>query len=91
MANSFINRHGYLLIQLLVLLGLLLLLCQPLAWDIELPVQFWVKQGVVFALWVGLFYLNTLVLVPRLLFQNKLREFAEAAESGVQIIEQQQD
>jgi len=71
MANTFINRHGYLLIQLLVLLGLLLLLCQPLAWDIKLPVQFWIKQSLVFVLWVGMFYLNIQFLVPRLLFRNK--------------------
>lgn len=83
MANTFINRHGYLLIQLLVLLGLLLLLCQPLAWDIELPVQFWVKQGIVFALWVGLFYLNTNLLVPQLLFQNRVGGFAAAALGAV--------
>ncbi|GAB3531249.1 histidine kinase [Pontibacter brevis] len=83
MANTFINRHGYLLIQLLVLLGLLLLLCQPLAWDIELPVQFWVKQGLVFIMWVGLFYLNTLMLVPRLLFQNHLGAFTASIVGAV--------
>ncbi|WP_161891006.1 sensor histidine kinase [Pontibacter russatus] len=83
MANTFINRHGYLLIQGLVLLGLLLLLCQPLAWDIELPIQFWVKQGVVFVLWVGLFYLNTNLLVPRLLFENRVGAFTAAILGAV--------
>ncbi|RDV11801.1 sensor histidine kinase [Pontibacter diazotrophicus] len=78
MANTFINRHGYLLIQLLVLLGLLLLLCQPLAWNIELPVQFWVKQSFVFALWVGLFYLNIKLLVARLLLRNRMGWFVLA-------------
>ncbi|MHA6248851.1 sensor histidine kinase [Pontibacter sp. CAU 1760] len=63
------------MIQLLVLLGLLLLLCQPLAWDIELPRQFWMNQAIVFTMWVGLFYLNTQLLVPRLLFQNKVGAF----------------
>lgn len=83
MVNTLIQRHGYLLIQLLVLLGLLLLLCQPLAWDIELPLQFWVKQGLVFALWVGLFYLNIQVLVPRLLFQNRIGGFVAAIVGAV--------
>ena len=83
MANTIIHRHGYLLIQWLVLLGLLLLLCQPLAWDIKLPVQFWVKQGVIFGLWVGLFYLNTHLLVPRLLFENKVGGFAAAVGGAV--------
>ncbi len=71
MANTFFYRHAYPLTHLLVLFGLLLLLCQPLAWDIELPRQFWVKQSILFALWVGLFYLNIQVLVPRLLFGNR--------------------
>ncbi|WP_162053063.1 sensor histidine kinase [Pontibacter pamirensis] len=86
MANTFINRHGYLLIQLLVLLGLLLLLCQPLAWDIELPIQFWVKQGLVFVMWVSLFYLNTLMLVPRLLFKNRLGAFTASVLGAVVFI-----
>ncbi|MCJ8164182.1 histidine kinase [Pontibacter sp. E15-1] len=71
MPNTFFYRHAYPLTHLLVLLGLLLLLCQPLAWDVVLPRQFWVKQGVLFCLWVGLFYLNIKVLVPRFLFQNR--------------------
>ncbi|WP_347158070.1 sensor histidine kinase [Pontibacter chitinilyticus] len=86
MANTFINRHGYFLIQLLVLLGLLLLLCQPLAWDIQLPRQFWVKQGIVFLLWIGVFYLNTQLLVPRLLFENKLGAYIAAVFGGVMAV-----
>jgi len=86
MANTFINRHGYLLIQLLVLLGLLLLLCQPLGWDIKLPVQFWVKQGFVFFLWVCLFYLNIQFLVPRLLFRNRAGLFGAATLVTVAVV-----
>ncbi|MBF9252301.1 histidine kinase [Pontibacter sp. 172403-2] len=86
MANTFINRHGYILIQLLVLLGLLLLLCQPLGWDIKLPAQFWVKQAIVFFLWVGLFYLNMQVLVPQFLFQNRVGLFAAAMLVAVAVV-----
>ena len=72
MPVTLLQRRGYLLIHLLVFLGLLLLLCQPLAWDIVLPKEFWVKQGLLFCLWVSLFYLNIKLLVPRLLFRNKV-------------------
>ncbi len=75
MSNNFLYRHGYLLIQLLVLLGLLLLLCQPLAWDIVLPPQFWIKQALIFLFWVILFFLNIRVLVPQLLFRNRIGMF----------------
>ncbi len=86
MADTFIYRHGYLLVHLLVLLGLLLLLCQPLVWDIKLPPQFWIKQGLIFALWVGLFYLNIGILVPRLLFQNRVEIFVAAVLGVVALV-----
>ena len=69
------------LIQMLVwiMLGLMLLVFQPLYWQASLqvtfPAQFWVKQGMLFSLLVGIYYLNTEVWVPRLLFHNKISEF----------------
>ena len=53
------------------LLGFALLVYQPLNWDVTLPTLFWIKQGIYFCLLVGAFYLNTLVLVPQLLFRDK--------------------
>lgn len=53
------------------LLGFMLLLFHPLSWQVSLPPEFWVKQGFLFCLLVIVFYLNSQVLVPRLLFQNK--------------------
>lgn len=86
MANTFLYRHAYPLTYLLVLFGLLLLLCQPLAWDIVLPVQFWIKQGILFCLWVSLFFLNTSVFVPKLLFQNKMGWFVTALLGSVILV-----
>lgn len=54
-----------------ILLGFTLLLFFPLSWQVVLPSEFWIKQGFLFCLLVIVFYLNSLVLVPRLLFQNK--------------------
>ena len=61
------------LIHVLVwtLLGSILLLWQPLTWQITIPSQFWVKQGALFAMLLSIFYINTLVLIPRLLFLNR--------------------
>ena len=58
-----------------VLLGVTLLLIQPLSWRITIPPQFWVKQGLLFGLWLGLFYFNTQVAVPRLLFRGRTSWF----------------
>lgn len=78
MVTPFLYRHAYLLIHLLVFLGLLLLLIQPLSWTIQLPIEFWIRQGLLFVIWVYLFYLNANVMVPRLLFQNRINKFVLA-------------
>lgn len=73
MAVFSIRRFITPLIHILVwgLLGFILLLFIPLTWQTVLPPQFWVKQGALFCLLVGAFYLNAWVWVPRLLFQNR--------------------
>lgn len=58
-------------ILLWVLLGMLLLLFHPLSWQVVLPTEFWIKQGFLFFLLVIIFYLNSWVFVPSLLFRNK--------------------
>ena len=50
--------------------GLTLLLFQPFAGRVVLPSQFWVKQALVFAMWVAAFYFTARVSVPRLLFRG---------------------
>jgi sensor histidine kinase YesM len=52
------------------LLALTLLVFQPMSWHITLPVQFWVKQGVLLLLWMVAFYLTAYVSVPRLLLRG---------------------
>jgi two-component system LytT family sensor kinase len=44
---------------------------QPLNWNITVPYQLWIKQSVILGLLVMAFYLNSFVLVPRLLLKNK--------------------
>lgn len=57
------------------LLGSILLLWQPLTWQITLPTQFWVKQATLFALLLAVFYSNMHIWIPRLLFQNRTSLF----------------
>ncbi|MDF9798053.1 two-component system LytT family sensor kinase [Catalinimonas alkaloidigena] len=62
-----------------VVMGLFFLLFQPMAWQaslqIILPVEFWIKQAILFCFLVGIFYLNSELLVPKLLFHNKIGLF----------------
>lgn len=57
--------------QFLIFTGLLLVQCFPLFWKIYFPTEYWVKQGIMYAVWVGIFYLNLKVLLPYLLFRNR--------------------
>lgn len=77
MASFSLFRNFSVLIHILVwgVLGLSLLLFQPLTWRVELPDEFWFKQGVLFLLLATAFYLNALLWVPRLLFRNKIASF----------------
>ena len=61
------------LIHVLVwgLFGLTFLLFQPLTGRLTLPPQFWLKQGLMFGMWVATFYLTANIMVPRLLFQGR--------------------
>lgn len=65
------NRLVTVLIHILIwaVFGLIFYI-QPLSWNIEVPVQLWVKNGIIFILLVMLFYLNSIVLVPRFLLKN---------------------
>ena len=61
------------LIHVLVwgLFGLTFLLFQPLTGRLTMPPQFWLKQGLMFCVWVATFYLTAKVLVPRFLFNGR--------------------
>src|ERR1041384_3460415 len=50
--------------------GLAIFYYQPVISDFEIPFQFWIKQTVELSLLVITFYLNSAVLVPRLLLKN---------------------
>ena len=74
------RRYLTLLIHVLVwgLFGLTFLLFQPLTGRLTMPPQFWLKQGLMFIVWVSVFYLTAKVSVPRLLFQGRNEWFVLA-------------
>jgi len=47
-----------------------MLFSQPKWMNMDPPSDFWIKQGILFALLIVIFYSNSFVLVPRLLFRN---------------------
>ncbi len=51
--------------------GLAIFYYQPVFSDFEVPYQYWVKQTVELSILVAIFYLNSSVLVPRLLLRNR--------------------
>lgn len=55
-----------------------LLLFQPRTWRVEIPDEWWVKQILLFGLLILVFYVNERVLVPRLLFRNRILWFVLA-------------
>ena len=68
------------LIHVLVwgLFGLTFLLFQPLTGRPTMPPQFWLKQGLMFCVWVSTYYLTAKVSVPRLLLQGRTGWFVLA-------------
>jgi two-component system LytT family sensor kinase len=88
MATSIFRRYLTPLIHVLAwgLLALTLLLFQPMAGHVVLPMQFWVKQGVLLVLWIGAFYLTARVSVPRLLLRGYTGWFVAALASTAAVI-----
>jgi len=54
-----------------VIFGIVLFLYQPLPWNVDIPVQFWIKQWLIFCFLVIAYYLNAKFLVPRFLLENR--------------------
>jgi sensor histidine kinase YesM len=57
-------------ILLWVIFAVTVLLYQPLSSDVEMPVEFWIKQAIVIAMLVTAYYVNSNLLVPRFLLKE---------------------
>lgn len=53
----------------------LFLMWQPLSWQIQFPITFWIKQVLLFSMLIIIFYLNFYFWFPRYLARNKYWRF----------------
>jgi two-component system, LytTR family, sensor kinase len=60
-----------------------MLFSQPKWMNVDPPSEFWLKQAVLLTLLTGIFYLNSYVLVPRLLFKNHTLGYIASIAVGV--------
>jgi two-component system, LytTR family, sensor kinase len=67
--NRLINVATHVLVW--AVFGLAIYYYQPIISDVEIPVQFWLKQTMELGLLVFLFYMNSELLVPYLLLKNQ--------------------
>jgi two-component system, LytTR family, sensor kinase len=51
--------------------GLIVFFFQPLTWNIEVPYQLWVENSIVVGMLVIAYYLNSFILVPKFLLNNR--------------------
>jgi two-component system LytT family sensor kinase len=69
-----VKSRSYITILLHILLWILfafiLLFYMPLTWNIDVPYQLWIKQGFELVFLIMIFYLNSHILVPKLLLRN---------------------
>jgi two-component system LytT family sensor kinase len=68
------------------LLALALLLFQPMQGRVELPMQYWVKQGALLIFWMSAFYVTARVSVPRLLLRERTGWFVLALAATVAVM-----
>ena len=71
------KKHITILAHILfwALLGFIYIAHIPLAIGLSFPKEYWIKQSVMFLLLIGLYYLNSGVLVPCLLYRQKAVKF----------------
>ncbi|SEJ61321.1 Histidine kinase [Cyclobacterium xiamenense] len=54
-----------------IFIAIVIFVVSPLSWKVDLPVEYWFKQGLVLLFLILLFYLNMKLLVPKILFKGK--------------------
>lgn len=77
METSGLKKNITILIHILawMVIGLVLFVLSPLSAGVERPLEFWIKQGMMFSFLIGIFYFNYLYLIKNTLFKNKTSLF----------------
>lgn len=69
-----VKSRSYITVLLHILVWMLfsfvLLFYMPLTWSIAVPYQLWIKQGCELVFLIAIFYVNSNILVPKLLLRN---------------------
>ncbi|PSL05054.1 sensor histidine kinase [Cecembia rubra] len=73
METSGLKKNITILIHILawMVIGLVLFVLSPLSAGVGRPIEFWIKQGIMFSFLIGIFYFNYLYLIQNTLFKNK--------------------
>lgn len=58
-----------------LLIAIVVFIINPLSWRVDLPLEFWVKQGIILSILIGTFYGNILYMVPKFLFVGKIWQY----------------
>src|SRR6218665_1387523 len=74
MAVPMLTRRFNVLIStgIWILIGLILLVFQPLSWNVRIPAVFILKQAIHFVLMILCYYVNAKIIVPRYLFRDRI-------------------
>ncbi|AEL27441.1 sensor histidine kinase [Cyclobacterium marinum] len=77
MTNSIKPRKITFLIHILIwiFIAIVIFVVSPLSWKVDLPIEYWFKQGLTLLFLILGFYLNMYVLVPKLLFKDRIWAF----------------
>lgn len=77
MESSGLKKNITILIHILawLVIGLVLFVLSPLSAGVERPIEFWIKQGIMFSFLIGIFYFNYIYLIQHTLFKNRTSVF----------------
>ena len=58
-----------------IFIAIVIFVVSPLSWKVDLPLEYWFKQGLVLFFLILLFYLNMYLFVPKVLFKGMNWQF----------------
>jgi two-component system LytT family sensor kinase len=77
----FRKKYVFILVHLFfwLILSIGVLYNHPSDWGVNIPRSFWIRQTVLFVILIIVFYINLYLLIPRLLFRDKIWQYGLSA------------
>lgn len=69
-----------------IFIAIVIFVVSPLSWKVDLPLEYWFKQGLVLFFLILLFYLNMYLFVPKVLFKGMNWQFILIAISSTLLV-----